>query len=81
METLQDRGELVFLYQLVPGHSDTSYACHIASMAGLPTELLQRAAQVGERKRRVKERNGGREGRRKRKKGGRDGGRGGKKER
>ena len=46
METLQDGEELVFLYQLVPGHSDTSYACHIASTAGLSKEIVQRAAQV-----------------------------------
>ena len=46
METLQDGDELVFLYQLIPGHCDSSFACHIASLAGLPKEVVQRGAQV-----------------------------------
>ena len=49
METLQEGDELVFLYQLVPGHTDTSYACHVASMVGLPKEVVQRGAQVSHR--------------------------------
>ena len=46
METIQDGNELVFLYQLIPGHSDTSHACHIATLAGLPKEVVERGAQV-----------------------------------
>ena len=46
METLEDGGDLVFLYQLVPGHSDTSHACHIAALAGLPSEVVERGRQV-----------------------------------
>ena len=46
METLQDKDELVFLYQLIPGHCDSSHACHIASLAGVPSEVVQRGVQV-----------------------------------
>ena len=46
MEVLQDGEELVFLYQLVEGKTDTSYACHIAAMMGLAPELVQRGAKV-----------------------------------
>eukprot|EP00731_Ephydatia_muelleri_P019153 Em0011g1193a len=48
MDTLRDGDELVFLYQLVPGLSDISYACHIAAGVGLPTNIVQRAAEVSE---------------------------------
>lgn len=46
MDTINDKGELVFLYQLVPGKSDTSHACHIASTVGLPPEIIERARKV-----------------------------------
>ena len=46
MEVLRDDNELVFLYQLVKGHSNNSLACHIASIAGLPQELVDRGNEV-----------------------------------
>lgn len=46
MEVLRDGSELVFLYQLVSGHSNNSLACHIASIAGLPQELVERGSEV-----------------------------------
>ena len=46
MEVLRDGSELVFLYQLVKGHSNNSLACHIASIAGLPQELVERGSEV-----------------------------------
>ena len=46
MEVLRDGSELVFLYQLVNGHSNNSLACHIASIAGLPQELVERGSEV-----------------------------------
>ena len=46
METINDDGELVFLYQLIQGQSDTSHACHIASSVGLPQSVIQRASLV-----------------------------------
>lgn len=46
MEVLRDESELVFLYQLVKGHSNNSLACHIASIAGLPQEIVERGNEV-----------------------------------
>ncbi|XP_073227555.1 mutS protein homolog 5-like isoform X2 [Porites lutea] len=48
MEVMQEEEDLVFLYQLVDGHADSSFACHIASLAGVPDELIKRAHQVTE---------------------------------
>ncbi|XP_065905616.1 mutS protein homolog 5-like [Dysidea avara] len=48
MEVLRDGCELVFLYQLVNGHSNSSFACHIASMAGLPQEIVDRGSEVSD---------------------------------
>ncbi|ELT91413.1 hypothetical protein CAPTEDRAFT_89832 [Capitella teleta] len=38
--------ELVFLYQVVNGVARRSYACHIAGLAGLPAEVVQRGSEV-----------------------------------
>ena len=46
MEVMQEEEELVFLYQLVDGHADSSFACHIASLAGVQDDLIKRAHQV-----------------------------------
>ena len=46
MEVLENGHELVFLYQLIDGSVNCSFARHIASLAGLPEELLDRASQV-----------------------------------
>lgn len=48
MEVMQEEEDLVFLYQLVDGHANSSFACHIASLAGVPDELIKRAHQVTE---------------------------------
>ncbi|KXJ15947.1 MutS protein-like 5 [Exaiptasia diaphana] len=47
-EVMQDGEELVFLYQLVEGHANCSYACHIAQLAGVPADLVKRSAEVSE---------------------------------
>ena len=46
MEVMQEEEDLVFLYQLVDGHANSSFACHIASLAGVPDERIKRAHQV-----------------------------------
>ena len=46
MQVMQEEEELVFLYQLIDGYADSSFACHIASLAGVPSELIKRAHQV-----------------------------------
>lgn len=37
---------IVFLRKIVPGGTDRSYGIHVAKLAGLPTEVLDRAQQV-----------------------------------
>ncbi|WAR24393.1 MSH5-like protein, partial [Mya arenaria] len=42
LESLHNGEELVFLYQLVEGHTSSSYACHVAAKAGLPPAIIRR---------------------------------------
>ena len=42
-ETGQD---IVFLYRLQPGGSDRSYGVHVARLAGLPPDVVGRAARI-----------------------------------
>ncbi|XP_022087928.1 mutS protein homolog 5-like isoform X2 [Acanthaster planci] len=46
MEVLHSGDEMVFLYQLIEGHTELSYASHISAQAGLPDELLKRGNRV-----------------------------------
>ncbi|KAK7501052.1 hypothetical protein BaRGS_00007537, partial [Batillaria attramentaria] len=46
METLQEEGELVFLFHLTQGHTSSSYAAHTALKAGLPPDIIQRGKEV-----------------------------------
>ncbi|KAM9353958.1 LOW QUALITY PROTEIN: mutS protein homolog 5 [Symphorus nematophorus] len=48
LETAVDGDELVFLYQLKDGICQSSYAANIATLAGLPTSLVQRGVEVSE---------------------------------
>uniref|UniRef100_A0A3B4BAL3 MutS protein homolog 5 n=1 Tax=Periophthalmus magnuspinnatus TaxID=409849 RepID=A0A3B4BAL3_9GOBI len=48
LETALDGDELVFLYQLKEGICRSSYAANIATLAGLPTNLVQRGVEVSE---------------------------------
>ncbi len=41
VKELSDR--IVFLYQLLPGGSEHSFGIHVAKMAGLPEDIIQRA--------------------------------------
>ncbi|KAK3219182.1 hypothetical protein Dsin_013152 [Dipteronia sinensis] len=41
-----DTEDLVFLYRLVPGHALLSYGLHCAMLAGVPEEVIKRAAYV-----------------------------------
>ena len=38
--------DIVFLYRLEPGGSDRSYGVHVARLAGLPAEVVGRAARI-----------------------------------
>ncbi|XP_060592974.1 mutS protein homolog 5-like [Ruditapes philippinarum] len=48
LETLHNGEELVFLYQLVEGHTSSSYACHVATQAGLPSTIVKRETEVSQ---------------------------------
>lgn len=48
LETVHDGEELLFLYHLVEGHTNSSYASHIALQAGLPQEIVKRGNEVSE---------------------------------
>nr|XP_046254342.1 mutS protein homolog 5 isoform X2 [Scatophagus argus] len=48
LETAVDGNELVFLYQLKEGICQSSYAANIATLASLPTSLVQRGVEVSE---------------------------------
>jgi len=37
------RDEIVFLYKVIPGCSDKSYGIHVAKLAGIPKEVVDRA--------------------------------------
>lgn len=43
---VEQDGEVVFLHKLMDGPADKSYGIHVAKLAGLPSELLERAATV-----------------------------------
>ncbi len=40
------RKELVFLHKIVPGPADKSYGIHVAELAGLPKECIERAREI-----------------------------------
>ena len=43
---IEEDGELVFLHKMLPGPSDKSYGIQVAKLAGLPDELLKKAAKI-----------------------------------
>ncbi|XP_076335549.1 mutS protein homolog 5-like isoform X2 [Tachypleus tridentatus] len=48
MDVLREEDDFVFLYQLKDGRADGSFAHHVASLAGIPTNLIERGKQVSE---------------------------------
>ncbi|MGA1841362.1 MAG: DNA mismatch repair protein MutS [bacterium] len=44
----EEKGEVVFLYHVVEGGSDRSYGVHVAKLASLPKEVIERACQIME---------------------------------
>ena len=38
--------EVIFLRKVVPGGSDRSYGIHVAQLAGLPVEVIERAREI-----------------------------------
>ena len=45
MEVLNEGEDMVFLYQLVRGQSDSSHACHVATMMGISDDIVKRAIE------------------------------------
>ena len=44
---IKEEGEgIVFLYRLVPGGMSHSYGIHVAKLAGLPQEVIERSKEV-----------------------------------
>lgn len=43
---IEKNGEVVFLHKMMDGPADKSYGIHVAKIAGLPTDLLERAATI-----------------------------------
>ncbi|MBS3753802.1 MAG: DNA mismatch repair protein MutS, partial [Anaerolineales bacterium] len=39
-------GDVVFLYNIVPGGADKSYGIHVAQLAGMPSSVVQRAEEI-----------------------------------
>ncbi|MFS1664220.1 DNA mismatch repair protein MutS [Streptococcus sp. zg-JUN1979] len=44
--TLEEDGEVTFLHKIAPGPADKSYGIHVAKIAGLPSDLLDRADKI-----------------------------------
>ncbi len=42
----EDQGDVVFLHRIVPGGADQSYGIHVGRLAGLPTNVLDRAREI-----------------------------------
>jgi DNA mismatch repair protein MutS len=42
----ETEGEIVFLYQIVPGGADQSYGIHVARLAGVPASVLERSREI-----------------------------------
>jgi DNA mismatch repair protein MutS len=40
------QGEVIFLHEVTPGVADRSYGIHVAKLAGLPSAVTERAAEV-----------------------------------
>ena len=43
---MEQEGKVVFLHKVMAGPADKSYGIHVAELAGLPSELLQRAREL-----------------------------------
>ena len=46
MSVSEDKGQVVFLRNIVPGGADRSYGVHVARLAGMPVSVVNRAWDV-----------------------------------
>jgi DNA mismatch repair protein MutS len=42
----EDADDVIFLHRIVPGTADKSYGIHVARLAGVPREVVERAAVI-----------------------------------
>ncbi len=38
--------QIIFLYRILPGRTDRSYGIHVAKLAGIPPQTVQRASEL-----------------------------------
>jgi DNA mismatch repair protein MutS len=41
-----DGGQIIFLRKVIPGRADRSYGIHVAKLAGLPAEIIDRSTEI-----------------------------------
>jgi DNA mismatch repair protein MutS len=46
MKIAEDTGKIVFKYLFCQGPADKSYGVHVAQMAGLPNEVIEKATEI-----------------------------------
>src|SRR5919201_1786706 len=46
VDVLEEGDRVVFLHRVVPGGADRSYGVHVASLAGIPSSVVQRAREL-----------------------------------
>ena len=46
VDVSEEGGEVTFLHRIVPGGADRSYGIHVAQLAGLPRDVILRAAEI-----------------------------------
>ncbi len=46
LATREVKGEVVFLYKLLKGGADQSFGIHVAKLAGMPLEVVERAKEI-----------------------------------
>jgi DNA mismatch repair protein MutS len=46
VDVAEEGDNIVFLHQIVPGSSDRSYGIHVAQLAGLPRDVINRANEI-----------------------------------
>lgn len=46
MKIAEWNGELVLLHEVMPGRADKSYGIHVAKLAGVPEEIIERAEEI-----------------------------------
>ncbi len=46
MKVKEWKGDLIFLHEVGPGAADRSYGIHVAKLAGLPAQVISRAADI-----------------------------------